>query len=49
VDANGRSPFGRWFSLVILVGGSTKARQSAAIADAQAGWWDYWRHKRDGE
>lgn len=102
LDAEGRSPFGRWFSalpapaaakvttaltrlgagntsslkpvgqgvaevrldlgpgyrvyvgqdgdvLVILLGGSTKARQSAAIADAQARWADYKARKRRGE
>ena len=35
--------------LVILLGGSAKARQSAAIADAQARWADYRRRKRSGE
>ena len=34
--------------LVILLGGSVKARQSAAIADAQARWNDYRRRKRLG-
>ena len=32
--------------LVILLGGSTKVRQSAAIADAQMRWDDYRRRKR---
>jgi len=32
--------------LVILLGGSAKARQSAAIADAQDRWSDYRRRKR---
>jgi putative addiction module killer protein len=32
--------------LVILLGGSAKARQSAAIADAQACWKDYRAQKR---
>jgi putative addiction module killer protein len=31
----------RGSELVILLGGSAKARQSAAIADAQARWADY--------
>ena len=31
---------------VILLGGSSKARQSAAIADAQAAWQDYRKRKR---
>jgi len=35
--------------LVILLGGSTKARQDNAIADAQARWADYRRRKRQGE
>ena len=35
--------------LVILLGGSTKARQSAAIADARERWIDYRRRKRLGE
>jgi putative addiction module killer protein len=35
--------------LVILLGGSAKARQSAAIADAQERWNDYRRRKRRGE
>ena len=35
--------------LVILLGGSTKARQSAAIADARERWTDYRRRKRRGE
>jgi putative addiction module killer protein len=35
--------------LVILLGGSTKARQSEAIAAAQARWADYRRRKRHGE
>lgn len=35
--------------LVILLGGSSKARQGAAIADAQERWTDYRRHKRHGE
>jgi putative addiction module killer protein len=35
--------------LVILLGGSAKARQSAAIADAQERWADYRRRKRRGE
>jgi putative addiction module killer protein len=35
--------------LVILLGGSAKARQSAAIADAQESWNDYRRRKRRGE
>jgi putative addiction module killer protein len=34
--------------LVILVGGSTKARQSAAIADSHTHWKDYWARKRLG-
>jgi putative addiction module killer protein len=33
-------------ALVILLGGSAKARQSLAIADAQARWDDYRRRKR---
>ncbi len=35
--------------LVILLGGSTKTRQSDAIAEAQARWADYRRRKRQGE
>jgi putative addiction module killer protein len=35
--------------LVILIGGSTKARQSVAVADAQARWKDYRGRKRRGE
>jgi putative addiction module killer protein len=35
--------------LVILLGGSAKARQSAAIADARERWADYRRGKRRGE
>lgn len=35
--------------MVILLGGSAKARQSAAIADAQDRWNDYRRRKRRGE
>jgi len=35
--------------LVILLGGSAKARQSAAIADAKNRWNDYRRRKRRGE
>ena len=35
--------------LVILLGGSTKARQSAAIADAQERWTDYRRRRRWGQ
>ncbi|MDB5399693.1 MAG: addiction module killer protein [Rhodopila sp.] len=35
--------------LMILLGGSAKARQSAAIADAQERWNDYRRRKRRGE
>jgi putative addiction module killer protein len=35
--------------LVILLGGSAKARQSVAIADAQDRWNDYRRRKRRGE
>ena len=35
--------------LVILLGGSAKARQSTAIADAQERWNDYRRRKRRGE
>ncbi len=35
--------------LVILLGGSAKARQSMAIADAQGRWSDYRRRKRRGE
>jgi putative addiction module killer protein len=35
--------------LVILLGGSAKARQTAAIADAQDRWNDYRRRKRRGE
>jgi putative addiction module killer protein len=34
---------------VILLGGSAKARQSAAVADAQDRWNDYRRRKRRGE
>ena len=34
---------------VILLGGSTKSRQSAAIADAQGRWDDYRQRKRRGE
>ena len=34
--------------LVILLGGSAKARQSAAIAEAQERWNDYRRRKRHG-
>jgi putative addiction module killer protein len=34
---------------VILLGGSAKARQSTAIADAQACWADYRRRKHKGE
>lgn len=34
---------------VILLGGSAKARQGAAIADAQASWRDYRARKRRGE
>ena len=34
---------------VILLGGSAKAPQSAAIADAQERWADYRRRKRRGE
>jgi putative addiction module killer protein len=33
-------------TLVILLGGSSKARQSAAIADAKLRWDDYRRRKR---
>jgi putative addiction module killer protein len=36
-------------ALVILLGGSAKARQSAAISDAQDRWTDYRRRKRAGE
>lgn len=36
-------------ALVILLGGSTKARQNLAIADAQDRWLDYRRRKRRGE
>jgi putative addiction module killer protein len=32
--------------LIVLLGGSAKARQSAAIADAQERWIDYRRRKR---
>ncbi len=35
--------------LVILLGGSSKARQDAAIADAQGRWADYKHRKRLGE
>lgn len=35
--------------LTILLGGSAKARQSAAIADAQERWNDYRRRKRRGD
>jgi putative addiction module killer protein len=35
--------------LVILLGGSAKARQSAAIADARERWTDYRNRKRRGE
>jgi putative addiction module killer protein len=35
--------------LVILLGGSAKVRQSAAIADAQGRWNDYRRRKRRGD
>jgi putative addiction module killer protein len=35
--------------LIILLGGGTKARQSAAIADAQAAWKEYRQRKRRGE
>ena len=35
--------------LVILLGGSSKARQSLAIADARGRWADYRRRKRRGE
>jgi putative addiction module killer protein len=35
--------------LVILLGGSAKARQSIAIADAGGRWADYRRRKRRGE
>lgn len=35
--------------MVILLGGSAKARQSAAIADAQDRWTDYRRRKRLGD
>lgn len=34
---------------VILLGGSTKARQQNAIADAQARWKDYRQQKRRGD
>jgi putative addiction module killer protein len=34
---------------VILLGGSSKARQGAAIADAQDRWSDYRQRKRRGE
>jgi len=34
-------------SLVILLGGSAKARQSRAISDAQERWNDYRRRKRE--
>jgi putative addiction module killer protein len=34
--------------LVILLGGSTKARQQQAVADAQARWADYKARKRRG-
>jgi putative addiction module killer protein len=34
--------------LVILLGGSAKARQSMAIADAQERWNDYRRQRRRG-
>jgi putative addiction module killer protein len=35
--------------LVILLGGSAKARQSIAIADARERWTDYRRRKRMGQ
>ena len=35
--------------LVILLGGSAKARQSAAIADAQERWAEYKARRRRGE
>jgi putative addiction module killer protein len=35
--------------LVILLGGSAKARQNVAIANAQQRWIDYGRRKRRGE
>ena len=35
--------------LVILLGGSAKARQGAAIADARQRWTDYRHRKRRGE
>ena len=35
-------------AVVILLGGSAKVRQSAAIADAQERWNDYRRRKRRG-
>jgi putative addiction module killer protein len=35
--------------LVILLGGSAKARQSVAIADARERWTDYRRRQRLGE
>jgi putative addiction module killer protein len=35
--------------LVILLGGSAKARQGAAIAGARERWTDYRRRKRHGE
>ncbi len=36
-------------ALVILLGGSAKARQSSAIANAQERWTDYRRRMRQGE
>jgi putative addiction module killer protein len=35
-------------TLIILLGGSAKARQSTAIADAQERWSEYRRRKRRG-
>jgi len=35
--------------IVVLLGGSSKARQSAAIYDAQAAWFEYRQRKRLGE
>jgi putative addiction module killer protein len=36
-------------ALVILLGGSSKARQDRAIADAQADWAEYRQRKRRGD
>jgi uncharacterized protein YecT (DUF1311 family) len=34
--------------MIILLGGSTKARQDAAIVKAQAAWMEYKQRKRQG-